>query len=151
MSTNTTERASSMKISLKRGIECFFDIGDHTIRVWASAWTGREVVELDSKIVSSRYSFKTATPHRFNHDGHDYEVVFKIHLVSSLFQVFLYRDGELLDSDQGRHASIPINPDTGNVDWRRYGWQIALYTLAGGLTGGVIGYTVASLTKGVGS
>ncbi len=149
-----TERGqtSTMKISLKRGIECFFDVGDATVRVWASAWTGREVVELNGQVVSDKRSLKLSTPHRFTHDGHDYEVVFQISsLLSGLFEVFLYRNGKLLDSDQGRHQSIPVNHETGQVDWRRYGLQIFLWTMAGGVVGGIFGFLVASLTKGAGA
>ena len=144
--------SANMKISIKRGVECFFDIDDSTIRVWASVWTGREVVELNNKVVSSKYSFRLSTPHVFEHNGHEYRVVFSIaKVMSGLIEVSLYRDGTLIDSDQGRHASIPVNPDSGEVNWRRYGWEILLYTLAGGLVGGVCGYLIATLVKGNGA
>lgn len=146
------QKPSTMNISLKRGIECFFDIDDATIRVWASAWTGRELVELNDQVVSNKRSLKLSTPHQFQHGGHDYEVVFRLSsVVSGLFEVFLYRDGELIDSDQGRHGSIPVNGETGQVDWRRYGLHILLWTLAGGLVGGAFGFIVGSLAKGAGA
>ena len=148
----TEQTSSTMKISLKRGIECFFDVDDATIRVWASAWTGREIVELDSQVVSNKRSLKFSTPHRFHHNGHQYEVVFKISsLMSGLFEVFLYRDGQLIDSDQGRHSSIPVNRETGQVDWRRYGSHILLWALGGGLIGGAFGFLVGNLAKGAGA
>ena len=110
------------------------------------------VVELNGQVVSDKRSLKLSTPHRFTHDGHDYEVVFQISsLLSGLFEVFLYRNGKLLDSDQGRHQSIPVNHETGQVDWRRYGLQIFLWTMAGGVVGGIFGFLVASLTKGAGA
>ncbi|TVQ42559.1 MAG: hypothetical protein EA370_00205, partial [Wenzhouxiangella sp.] len=119
---------------------------------WASVWTGREVVELDGHVVSSRLSFRLSTPHDFHHAGHDYRVVFRIaKVMSGLVEVLLFRDGELIDSDQGRHASVPVDPATGLVDWRKYGWQILLYALAGGVVGGVFGYFFASVFKGAGS
>lgn len=156
MSTDTGKTArdqvSTMKISLKRGIECFFDVGDATIRVWASAWSGREVVELNNEVVSDKRSLKLSTPHRFTHEGQNYEVVFQISsLLSGLFEVFLYRDGTLIDSDQGRHHSIPVNRETGQVDWRRYSLHILLWTMAGGVVGGIFGFLAATLTKGAGA
>ncbi len=143
------EKPSTMKISFKRGIECFFDVDNVTIRVWASAWTGRERVELDGKTVSSKLSLRRSTPHEFDHGGHTYNVVFSIvEFKTGLFEVQLYRDGELIDSDQGRHASIPVDPETGEVDWRKYRWQLALQALAGGVIGGIFGYLAAGFFGG---
>lgn len=138
-----------MKISYKQGIECFFDVDNITIRVWGSAWTGRELVELDGEVVSSKLSLRRSTPHEFDHGGHQFKVVFSIvDFNSGLYKVLLYRDGELIDSDQGRHASIPVDPETGEVDWRKYRWQVAFYALAGGLVGGIFGYLAAGFFGG---
>jgi len=144
-------KPSTMKISFKRGIECFFDVDDFTIRVWGSAWTGRELVELDGQTVSSKLSLRRSTPHEFNYRGHQYKVIFSIvEFKSGLFEVQLYRDGKLIDSDQGRHASIPVNTETGEVDWRRYRWQLALQALLGGVVGGIFGYLAAGFFGGGG-
>lgn len=139
---------STMRISARRGVECFFDVDDVTIRVWGSVWTGREVVELDDQIVSSKYSFRMSTPHEFSHAGHDYKVIFRIAaIMTGLVEIELHRDGVLIDSDQGRHASVPIDSATGRVDWRRYAREILIYALLGGLAGGVLGYLIATLFK----
>lgn len=142
-------KPSTMKISAKRGVECFFDVDEVTIRVWGSVWTGREAVEVDGQVVSSKYSFRFSTPHEFSHGGHNYKVIFRIAaMLTGLVQIELYRDGVLIDSDQGRHASVPVDPETGQVDWRKFTQTILLYALAGGLLGGVVGYTAAKLFSG---
>lgn len=143
------DKASAMKISFKKGVECFFDVDDVTIRVWGSVWTGREVVEVDDRVVSSKYSFRMSTPHEFEHGGHHYRVIFRIaSAFSGLVEIELYRDGVLIDSDQGRHGSLPIDPATGEIDWRRYRWQLLLYALVGGALGGVVGFLAARLAGG---
>lgn len=142
-------KTSNMRISFSRGVECYFDLDGITIKVWGSVWTGREVVELDNRIVSSKYSFRFSTPHEFDHGGHRYKVIFSIAKpMSGLVEIDLYRDGVLVDSDQGRHASVPINPETGKVDWRKHWTQITLYAIGGGIVGGIFGYVAATLFKG---
>ena len=140
---------SRMQFSLKRGIECWFDVDDVTIRVWASNWSGREVVRVqnggDERIVSDKRSFRFSTPHEFDLHGHRYRLEFRVR--PGMADIQLYRDGELIDSDLGDFRGIRINPATGRLDW---GWAIKTLTvpvLAGGLTGAAIGYLVASLLK----
>src|SRR5690606_5965608 len=118
-------RESTMKININRGIECFFDVEDVTIRVWGSLWNGREVVELNDQVVSSKRSFRLSTPHEFLHDGHLYLVIFiTISIMHGRLEIKLYRDGVLLDSDQAQPNLFPINPHTGKIDWRKQSQQI---------------------------
>lgn len=148
-STTRSGKASTLQFSYKRGIECFFDVDDVTIRVWGSVWTGRKVVELNDRVVSSKYSFRYSTPHDFEYAGHRYRVVFSISTTTGLIEIQLFRDGLLIDSDQAHHPSIPIDPETGRVDWRRQLPQLLAYGLIGGALGGVFGFLVARLVGGI--
>ena len=49
--TNESD-ALGLSVSLTEGIECFFDVGEHIIHVWGSAWSGRETVSVDGQVVS---------------------------------------------------------------------------------------------------
>lgn len=91
---------SRMDVSLGRGVRSYFDVDDITISLWGSAWSGREVVRVDDRIVSDRRSYRMSTPHRFDHGGHQYEVVFSIESVlRGRYRAELHRDGVLVDSD----------------------------------------------------
>lgn len=139
-------RESTMKINMKRGIECFFDVEDMTIRVWGSLWNGREVVEVNDQVVSSKRSFRRSTPHEFLHEGHGYQVIVStISIMQSRLEIRLYRDGALLDSDQAQPNLFPLNPDTGKIDWRKHALQILALFLGGAL----IGFLSALVTRGL--
>lgn len=107
--TNDAARAddSRMDVSLGRGVRSYFDVDDITISLWGSAWSGREVVRVDDRIVSDRRSFRMSTPHRFEHGGHRYEVDFSIESVlRGRYRVELYRDGVRVDSDSAGLAML---------------------------------------------
>lgn len=140
------EQRPAMIVSARKGIQCFFDVDDVTISVWGSAWTGREIVKVDDRVVSSKLSIRFSTTHDFEHRGHRYQVRFIIASVSTgLTRIELYRDGEMIDFDEARHRSIKIDPATGKVDWRA-GWKALVgWMLLGGAVGAVFGYGAASL------
>ncbi len=138
-----------MNLSLKRGIECWFDVDDVTISVWASNWTGREIVRVqnggDARVVSDKRSFRLMTPHEFELHGHRYRLEFRVK--PGVADVRLYRDDLLIDSDLADCRGIPIDPATGRLDWRQALKSLALPVLAAGLSGAVVGYLIASVLK----
>ncbi|TVQ48685.1 MAG: hypothetical protein EA371_05050 [Gammaproteobacteria bacterium] len=138
-----------MKLSLKRGVECWFDVDNVTISVWASNWTGREIVRIQNggeiRVVSDKRSFRLNTPHEFELHGQRYRLEFRVK--PGIADVRLYRNGELIDSDLADCRGIPIDPVTGRLDWRRALKTLALPILAAGLGGAAVGYLVASLLK----
>lgn len=118
----------------RRGMTCYFDVDGVTIGVWASAWSGREVVCVDDRVVSRKFSFRFVTRHPFTWNGRRYEVRFIIDsMLRGEMRCELYRDGTLLDTDE-------FVIGTG----RQSGWKIAFW----GLIGAVLGYTVANLLMG---
>ena len=140
---------SRMKLSLSTGIETWFDVDDITIRVWASAWTGKEIVRIEDsqgeRIVSEKRSFRFTTPHEFSHGGHRYRVEVRVSL--GIAAVRLFRDGVEIDSDMHDARGARVDPKTGKVDRRAQVQAFALSLLAGGLAGVAFGYLIGSLFK----
>lgn len=136
-----------MKIELIKGVEAWFDVDDITIHIWASNWTGREIVSLrnggQARVVSDKRSIRFQTPHEFDYGGHGYRLNFSVGFGKA--KVELYRDGQLIDSDLLDNSGIRINPDTGRVDWSFALKKLAMPMLAGAAVGAAFGYLIASL------
>lgn len=126
-----------MQISLRDGIRAFFDIDDITIAFWGSAWTGREVVTVDDRVVSSKRSLRYATEHEFEHAGIHYRVVFRMEsLLRGRLQIELYREGRLVDRDSWRQkAFVGTDPVTGEFSLWRTVLKLAPFFAAGALAG----------------
>lgn len=123
-----------MKVGLRRGIHCFFDVDDITISFWGSAWSGREIVRVDDRVVSDKRSFRLSTPHRFEHKGVQYELRFGVaSIVRSQYHIELYRNGELLDSDTASHFKTV--PGTDKIDWRSEARSLLVWVLLGIVVG----------------
>ncbi len=131
------------------GTECELQAGDYRILIWASNWTGREIVRVErdgsERVVSDKRSFGFKTPHAFELDGHRFLLEFRIGF--GQVAVTLSRDGELIDAEQLDLNRIPVNPETGRTDWLRAGIQLGLPLLAGLAFGGSLGYLAAELFK----
>ncbi|MGB0514489.1 MAG: hypothetical protein ACPGJE_06590 [Wenzhouxiangellaceae bacterium] len=138
-----------MKISMRSGVDGWFDVDDITIRFWASAWTGREIVWIQNgsgeHVVSDKRSFRFKTPHEFNHGGHRYRLEYRIG--ATVVEIQLFRDGELIDSDLYDNGSLRVDPETGRLDWRSVLKKIGPALVAGALGGAAIGYLIGSLFK----
>ena len=138
-----------MKINWRRGIEAWFDIDDITIHVWASSWTGREVVTVaqgeQERVVSSKRSWRLQTPHAFEHDGKHYLVAFSTGFGRAVVE--LYRNGVLIDSDQVNTSGIRIDPASGKLDWKYALRNLALPLVAGLAVGIGFGYLAALVLK----
>lgn len=140
---------SRMKFSFKGGTDCWFDVDDYTIHVWASNWNGREIVRVRNgggeRIVSDKRSFRFKTPHEFELNGQAFRLEFQVGF--GRVEVRLYRDDVMIDSDQFDNTGIRINPETGRLDWRHAGKQLAVPLLAGLATGAVFGYLLGVVLK----
>lgn len=140
---------SRMKISVRDGIHCWFDVDDITIRVWGSAWTGREIVRVEDgagdHVVSDKRSFRFTTPHEFEYGGHCYRLEFGLNF--SVAEIRLYRDGVLIDSDLHDFGGIRVDPETGRLDWNWALKRLGPAVLAGALFGAAFGYWIGSLWK----
>ena len=138
-----------MQMNMKRGIEAWFDVDDITIHIWASSWTGREVVTIRNggreHVVSDKYSLRLKTPHEFEHDGQGYRLEFRVGLGKAAVE--LYRNGVLIDSDQIERSGIRINPETGRLDWGHAMKQLVVPLLAGVACGAAFGYLVGVVLK----
>jgi hypothetical protein len=119
----------TLSVSLSDGIRCYFDIGEHTISVWGSGWSGREVVRVDDQVVSeSRNLLRLQNRHDFSLDGASYHLVVKTEsIIRAQYGVYLYQGDTLVDSDQmGK--------------WQ--GLRIALLCFTGGI---IIGFLAAQI------
>lgn len=136
-----------MEVGMRKGIRAFFDIDGITIAFWGSAWTGREVVTVDDRIVSRKLSLKFATEHRFEHAGIHYKLVFRVlSMLSGHMRIELYREGELVDSDEFRQKYAVVDPGTGRVSlWRTF-LGILPYFVLGLLAGSAAAWLVDYLT-----
>ncbi len=145
--TPNSNGSKRMKFHLSRGTECWFDVDDITIHIWASNWTGREIVSIrnggSEQVVSDVRSFRFITPHEFERNGHRYRLEFRLSF--GKIEVHLYRDGELIDSDLFDNTGIRINPETGRLDWGHAMRRMALPMLGGAAFGSAIGYLLAGL------
>ena len=137
-----------MKVGLGKGIRAFFDIDDITIAFWGSAWTGREVVTVDDRVVSDKRSLRLVTEHHFEYAGIHYKLVFHLKsFMRGLMQIELYREGELVDSDYWRQmALIGVDPRTGEFSLWRTALKIAPFFVLGIVCGAGAAWLVDYLT-----
>lgn len=156
MSHNTNEQTGAehtasqrMKISMTRGSEAWFDVDDITIHLWASNWTGREIVTVwqgqHKHVVSNKRSWRFSTPHEFEHDGQHYRLLLLVGF--GKVAVELYRNGSLIDSDEINRSGIRIDPATGKLDWKFALKELALPLLAGLAFGASFGYLAGVVFK----
>ncbi|MCC5865685.1 MAG: hypothetical protein JJU31_11240 [Wenzhouxiangella sp.] len=140
---------SRIRCSVAGGTECQLQAGNYRIVIWASNWTGREIVRVErdgiERVVSIKRSFGFKTPHAFELDGHRFLLEFRVGF--GQVAVTLHRDGELIDAEQLDLNRIPVDPETGRIDWLRAGIQLGLPLLAGLAFGGSLGYVAAELLK----
>ena len=156
MSQNTNEQTKAgstasqrMKISVTRGSEAWFDVDDITIHLWASTWSGREIVTVcqgqQKRVVSDKRSWRFSTPHEFEHDGQHYRVLLLVGF--GKIAVELYRNRVLIDSDEISKSGIRIDPATGRLDWKYALQELALPLLAGLAVGVSFGYLAGVVFK----
>ncbi len=148
--TNSSpETTGRMRNKLIQGTDAWFDVDDITIHVWASNWTGREIVSVRNggreMVVSDKRSFRFQTPHEFDHDGHRFRLDFRVGFGKVVVE--LYRDGVLIDSDLIDNSGIRINPDTGRLDWDFATKKMIVPLFAGLAAGAVFGYLVTSVIQ----
>lgn len=143
--SNPTNSQDGLAIHWRKGIQSWFDIDGITIEVWASSWSGMEEVRIDGKIVSRLRSLRRGSTHRFEHDGHEYQVtVACLAFGTGTFQITLFRDGVEVDSDTGSAMGQDLLDEDGKIVWKKAWKKMAPIFLISGLLGAVCGYTVAS-------
>ncbi len=140
---------SRIKVSMVGGTECWLQADDCLIRIWASNWTGREIVRIQrggmEQVVSDKRSFRFKTPHSFELDGHIFRLDVQINF--RRVEVTLHRDGELIDAERMDLNCVPIDPVTGHLDWPQASIQLGVPILGGLAFGATLGYLVAELVK----
>ena len=138
-----------VQVGLGKGISAFFDIDDITIAFWGSAWTGREVVTVDDRVVSGKRSLRYVTEHHFEHAGIHYKLVYRVKsIMRGEMQIELYREGELVDTDQWAQNRIGIDPKTGKASAWRVIRAIAPYFVLGLIGGSVAAKLIGYLLGG---
>lgn len=132
---------AAFNVSFFQGIQCYFDIGEHTISVWGSAWSGREIVRVDNQVVSdSRNLSLRQNRHDFTLGGVSYYLVFKTEsILRGHYGVYLYRGDTLIDSDDGCYTLFRMGKWPG---WRGVLLWVLLYFGSGAIFGflGVLVY-----------
>ena len=135
-----------MEVGMRKGIRAFFDIDGITIAFWGSAWTGREVVTVDDRVVSSTRSLRFVTEHRFEHAGIRYKLVFRLlSMFAGHMRIELYREGERVDSDEFRQKYTVVDPRTGKVRIGRTIVRILPYFVLGMIGGAGAAWLVEHL------
>lgn len=138
-----------METGLRKGIHAFFDVDDITIGFWGSAWSGREVITVEDRVVSTKRNMRFVSEHRFSHAGVDYRIVFRvISLWRGKLRIELYRNGALIDSDQASSNQMGVDPKTGEFSVRRLLWKLAPFFVVGMLTGAAGAFLVDLLAGG---
>lgn len=98
--SDSAELPEVRKVSLWGERKSVFEADGHEIILWMSAWSGREIVELDGQRVSDLRSLSGGT-HEFEHGGHAWRVEVTTESVTEGIQrVELYRDGERVGIDR---------------------------------------------------
>ncbi|HMA98058.1 MAG TPA: hypothetical protein VKO38_01240 [Wenzhouxiangella sp.] len=147
--THHSDEGARMDTGLRRGIRAFFDVDDITISFWGSAWTGREVVRIDDRVVSSKRSLRFVTRHSFEHAGNRYEIVFRVvSMLRGQMEIELYRNGELIDSDSAQQNKLGIDPKTGQSSLWRLVAQLAPFFVVGMAVGAGAAFLVDLLAGG---
>ena len=150
MHENDTQNGGErMETGLRKGIRAFFDVDDITIGFWGSAWSGREIVTVEDRVVSRKRNLRFVSEHRFSHAGIDYRIVFRvISLWRGEVRIELHRDGVLIDSDQANSNQLGVDPETGEFSFWRLLWKLAPFFVVGILTGAAAAFLVDFLTGG---
>lgn len=156
MTTDRTEGGDGMKngngrmeVGMRKGIRAFFDIDGITIAFWGSAWTGREVVTVEDRVVSRKLSLRFATAHHFDHAGIRYKLVFRVlSMLAGHMRIELYREGDLVDSDEFRQTRhlLSVDPETGRISVWRTVLKLLPYFVLGMLAGAAAAWLVEYLT-----
>jgi hypothetical protein len=140
-----------MKISLSKGVTGWFDVDGLIISVWASTWTGREIVRVEDnrgeRVVSDKRSFRFTTPHEFKVGNDDYRL--DVHITLGRAELRLFRNEALVDSDvfDPKGKQVCIDPETGEIDWPRTLKKSIGPILLGLAAGAAFGFAVGSLAK----
>ncbi|MDO3384703.1 hypothetical protein QWI17_02500 [Gilvimarinus sp. SDUM040013] len=140
---NANATKSGVSVSLSEGIQSYFDIGEHTISVWASAWSGREQVKVDDQIVvSTRNLTGLKSEMSFPLDGKTYQVVLETKsILRGCYSVSLFCGNTLIDSDEGAYPAT-------NFIWR-WGWKgVVGFFIGLFATGFVVGLVSALIAAG---
>jgi hypothetical protein len=142
-----------MRVDLRKGIRAFFDIDDITIAFWGSSWSGREIVTVDDRVVSKKWSLRFATDHHVEHNGIRYKVVFRVlSLLRGEFRIELYREGHLVDTDfhrmNARGAGLGVDPGTDRFSWWVLVKQLGPYFIVGMIGGAGAAWLLESLSGG---
>lgn len=95
---NTTDKnynAINFVKLMKDGFVFKFEDGDNKIECWGSSVSGKEAVLLNGTQVSAfRNLFSRKSLHKFNHDGHVYEVEFNmVSIIKGELHCVLIKDG----------------------------------------------------------
>ncbi len=141
---STTAQRGTFGVLL-HGMTSYFDIDDITIKVWISSWSGREIVQVDDRIVSDKRSFRRLTTHRFEHHGHQYTVRFIVDsMLHGDMRCELERDGKVIDSDEFSIDVWQRDPQTGRISWRRELLSLLKWMLAGAAVGLALAFFVGT-------
>lgn len=63
-----------VSFSYLSGSKFTFEIGDTTIKLYASAWSGKETVFINGNVVSESRSHSLSTSHEFEYEGSSYKI-----------------------------------------------------------------------------
>jgi hypothetical protein len=147
--TDAHNGGERMETGLRKGIRAYFDVDDITIGFWGSTWSGREIVTVEDREVSRSRNMRFVSEHEFSHAGIDYRIVFRVlSLWRGEVRIELYRNGELIDSDQASNTQLGIDPETGEFSWRRLAWKLAPFFLVGMVAGAAGAFLIDLLTGG---
>lgn len=141
--------AGRLQAGFRKGVRAFFDVDDITIAFWGSAWTGREVVTVEDRVVSSKRSLRFVSEHRFSHAGIEYRIVFRVlSLLRGRTRIELHRNEQLVDSDELSASQLGVDPKTGEFSLRRLLWRLAPFFVVGMLSGAAAAFLIDMLTGG---
>jgi len=92
----------------------YFDIGDDTIRVSGSYFSGRESIYVNEKKVSEKVNWTFKSQHKFSFAGSHYDVIIELlGIFNPQIRVQLLRQGDVIDEDyifkntaDGKHQKL---------------------------------------------
>lgn len=123
------EISEAANYSITKGLELKFRVNHDIITFRGSLFTGREAVLINNQPVSRKWSFKRQTKHKFQHNGEDYELYFKVtSLLKYTWVCSLHKNDTLLNEIECKSILSE---------------QSFLVKHSDGIAGGIVGVTFA--------
>lgn len=115
-----------------KGYEFEFKLEEHLISCFGSAWSGKEIVQLDGVLISEKRSMSRASGHKFNVGPKSCEIEFDmVNMLTTELHCRLIVDGVHVRTQKAQMSKFYRFES-------KQRWKLLLLFLLGGIIGGYI-------------